>query len=63
MSRGGKHIRPILGLIIWNYYKQNNLLKNTDENLLNDMLISLELIHNGTLIIDDIEDSSDYRRN
>jgi len=55
LDRGGKRWRPTLFLLIC-----EALGKNSDAYL--DFAIIPEVIHNGTLIIDDIEDASDLRR-
>jgi geranylgeranyl diphosphate synthase type I len=55
LDRGGKRWRPALFLLIC-----EALGKKADDYL--DFAIIPEVIHNGTLIIDDIEDSSDLRR-
>ena len=55
LDRGGKRWRPALFLLVC-----EALGKNADDYL--DFAIIPEVIHNGTLIIDDIEDSSDLRR-
>ncbi|RLI30195.1 hypothetical protein DRO50_00060 [Candidatus Bathyarchaeota archaeon] len=55
LDRGGKRWRPALFLLIC-----EALGKNPQEYL--DFAIIPEVIHNGTIIIDDIEDSSEYRR-
>ncbi|MEM3442372.1 MAG: polyprenyl synthetase family protein [Candidatus Bathyarchaeia archaeon] len=55
LSRGGKRWRPTLFLLIC-----EALGKNPEDFL--DFAIIPEVIHNGTLIIDDIEDSSEFRR-
>jgi geranylgeranyl pyrophosphate synthase len=55
LDRGGKRWRPSLFLLIC-----EALGKNSEEFL--DFAIIPELIHNGTLMVDDIEDSSDQRR-
>ena len=54
LSRGGKRWRPLLMLLFYQLYKDD------DDILAFTPLV--ELPHNGTLIIDDIEDSSDFRR-
>jgi len=54
LDRGGKRWRPALFLLIC------EALGNTKDYL--DFAIIPEVIHNGTLVIDDIEDSSDIRR-
>jgi geranylgeranyl diphosphate synthase type I len=55
LDRGGKRWRPALFLLIC-----EALGKNSRDCL--DFAIIPEVVHNGTLIIDDIEDSSDLRR-
>jgi geranylgeranyl pyrophosphate synthase len=55
LDRGGKRWRPILFLLIC-----EALGKNPEDYV--DYAIIPEIVHNGTLIIDDIEDSSEYRR-
>ncbi|MEM0058292.1 MAG: polyprenyl synthetase family protein [Candidatus Bathyarchaeia archaeon] len=55
LDRGGKRWRPTLFLLIC-----EALGKNPDAYV--DYAIIPEVIHNGTLIIDDIEDASEYRR-
>lgn len=55
LDRGGKRWRPALFLLIC-----EALDKKSDYCL--DLSIIPEVIHNGTLVIDDIEDSSELRR-
>jgi len=55
LDRGGKRWRPSLFLLIC-----EALGKNSDDFV--DFAIIPEVIHNGTLMIDDIEDASEYRR-
>ncbi|HSV49020.1 MAG TPA: polyprenyl synthetase family protein [Candidatus Acidoferrales bacterium] len=55
LDRGGKRWRPALFLLIC-----EALGKKSDYCL--DFAIIPEVIHNGTLVIDDIEDSSEVRR-
>ncbi len=55
LDRGGKRWRPALFLLIC-----ETLGKESDYCL--DFSIIPEVIHNGTLVIDDIEDSSELRR-
>ncbi len=55
LNRGGKRWRPALFLLIC-----EALGKKADYCL--DFAIIPEVIHNGTLVIDDIEDSSEIRR-
>lgn len=55
LDRGGKRWRPTLFLLIC-----EALGRNTQDYV--DFAIIPEVIHNGTLLVDDIEDSSEYRR-
>jgi geranylgeranyl pyrophosphate synthase len=55
LDRGGKRWRPALFLLIC-----ETLGRTSDDCL--DFAIIPEVIHNGTLIIDDLEDSSELRR-
>ncbi|MBS7604711.1 MAG: polyprenyl synthetase family protein [Candidatus Bathyarchaeia archaeon] len=55
LDRGGKRWRPALFLLIY------EALGGKSEDAL-DFAIIPEIIHNGTLIADDIEDSSEMRR-
>ncbi len=55
LDRGGKRWRPALFLLIC-----EALGKKAKDYL--DFAIIPEVVHNGTLVIDDIEDSSDVRR-
>ncbi|MEJ5328209.1 MAG: polyprenyl synthetase family protein [Candidatus Bathyarchaeia archaeon] len=55
LDRGGKRWRPALFLLIC-----EALGKNPEDCL--DFAIIPEVVHNGTLIIDDIEDASELRR-
>ena len=55
LDRGGKRWRPALFLLIC-----EALGKNSEDCL--DFSIIPEVVHNGTLIVDDIEDSSELRR-
>jgi geranylgeranyl pyrophosphate synthase len=55
LDRGGKRWRPMLFLLIYEALCENN------KDFL-DMSVITEIIHNGTLIADDIEDSSKLRR-
>jgi geranylgeranyl pyrophosphate synthase len=55
LDRGGKRWRPALFLLIC------EALGGDSDNCL-DFSIIPEVIHNGTLVIDDIEDSSELRR-
>lgn len=55
LDRGGKRWRPTLFLLIVEAL-------GGDLKKLQDFCIVPELIHNGTLIVDDVEDSSELRR-
>lgn len=55
LDRGGKRWRPTLFLLIVDAL-------NGDLKKLQDFCIVPELIHNGTLIVDDVEDSAELRR-
>ena len=55
LTRGGKRWRPILFLLITEAI-------GGDVNKVKDFVIIPELIHNGTIIVDDIEDQSEFRR-
>ena len=55
LDRGGKRWRPTLFLLICEALGKN-------ANYCLDFAIIPEVIHNGTLVIDDIEDSSEMRR-
>jgi len=56
LDRGGKRWRPILFAFLLDAL-------GTSNNKTKDFLIIPELIHTGSLIIDDIEDNSELRRN
>ncbi|MDI6805385.1 MAG: polyprenyl synthetase family protein [Candidatus Bathyarchaeia archaeon] len=55
LERGGKRWRPALFLLII-----EALGKNSEDFV--DFAIIPEVIHNGTLMVDDIEDASEFRR-
>ncbi len=55
IDRGGKRWRPALLLITY------EALGGRAEDIL-DITIIPEIIHNGTLIVDDVEDNGDFRR-
>jgi len=55
LDRGGKRWRPTLFLLIC-----EALGKNSEDCV--DFAIIPEVVHNGTLIVDDLEDSSELRR-
>ncbi|MBW2968090.1 polyprenyl synthetase family protein [Candidatus Woesearchaeota archaeon] len=54
-DRGGKRIRPVLTCLI------HQALGGDRKDICRFAIIS-EMIHSGTLIVDDIEDNSDFRR-
>lgn len=56
LKRKGKRLRPILTQLTYDSFTK-------EKNDISKFIIIPELIHNATLIIDDIEDSSEYRRN
>ena len=55
LERGGKRWRPVLFLLVC-----EALGKKAEDYF--DFAIISEVVHNGTLIIDDIEDASEFRR-
>ncbi len=55
LDRGGKRWRPALFLLICEALGKG-------ENFCLDFAIIPEVVHNGTLVVDDIEDSSEIRR-
>ena len=62
LDRGGKRWRPVLGLIMARCLGRDNL---EDFEANKDIYFSCgltEIVHNGSLIIDDIEDNSTMRR-
>lgn len=56
LDRGGKRWRPLLMMLVMEALGQ-------DPRTFGDFLVIPEVVHNGTLIIDDIEDRSELRRN
>lgn len=62
LKRQGKKWRPVLGLMIGNYFKMpiDDINKS---KLLYKFLTVTELLHNASLIVDDVEDKSQQRRN
>jgi geranylgeranyl pyrophosphate synthase len=60
LERGGKKWRPMFGLMIADYFGLN--LQHNKNKQLYQILELTELIHNTSLIIDDIQDSSEQRR-
>ncbi|MBU3897217.1 MAG: polyprenyl synthetase family protein [Nanoarchaeota archaeon] len=55
LNRGGKRWRPVLFLLI-----AEALGKNPED--VKEFVVIPEVVHNGTLMVDDVEDSSDLRR-
>ncbi len=55
LDRGGKRWRPALGMLVY------EALGGRAEDIV-QLLTIPELIHNGTLIVDDVEDGSEVRR-
>ncbi len=55
LDRGGKRWRPALTMIVAGCLGK-------DPKSLADIAAASEIIHNGTLMVDDVEDSSDMRR-
>ena len=55
LSRGGKRWRPILFLLVTQAI-------GGDIKKVKDFVVIPELIHNGTIIVDDLEDQSEFRR-
>lgn len=60
LSRGGKRWRPFLMKLCFETICKDSSV--VDRDLLEKLLPLPEIIHNGTLMIDDIEDCSDLRR-
>ena len=58
LDRGGKRWRPLLMLLCYDSVKKNS----NNDSIINEFMPLVEIIHNGTLIIDDIEDNSELRR-
>ena len=61
LNRGGKQWRPLLGLMFAEQFgrKIEDIEENKDVYFAAGMT---EIVHNGSLIIDDIEDNSSMRR-
>jgi len=55
LERGGKRWRPTLLLLICEAL-------GGDSNKIFDLVVIPEVVHNGTLMVDDVEDKSDLRR-
>ena len=66
IDRGGKRIRPILAILIAECLQDeftNHDIFGLSAVSLGEILGAVgEVIHNGSLVIDDIEDKSDFRR-
>jgi len=61
LERGGKRWRPMLGLMIGKYLNQN--IEDYKEcKTLYSILGCVEILHNATLMIDDVVDKSEFRR-
>ena len=56
LDRGGKRWRPALMLIVY------EAISGRDAREVLDFAVIPEVIHNGTLIVDDVEDDSELRR-
>jgi geranylgeranyl pyrophosphate synthase len=56
LDRGGKRWRPILFLLVY------KALGGREEKLIKDLLLIPEFIHQGTIIVDDVEDRGELRR-
>lgn len=56
LERGGKRWRPLLMKLAY------TIIREKENDIINKFFIIPELIHNGTLIVDDIEDDSRTRR-
>lgn len=54
-KEGGKRLRPVLAYLIGDIFGKKNII-------LTELVIISEILHNATLIIDDIEDRSQLRR-
>ena len=55
LGRGGKRWRPVLFLLVAK-------AMGTDVEKIQDFVVIPEIIHNGTLMVDDVEDMSELRR-
>lgn len=54
--RGGKRLRPVLFLTLLQGFDVEDFMQHID------VAYAIELTHNGTLVIDDVEDDSELRR-
>ena len=61
LGRGGKQWRPLVGLITSNMFVNDLQNVNKHSNLYKLLFIT-DIIHNASLILDDIEDKSEMRR-
>jgi len=55
LDRGGKRWRPVLLMLVAEAL-------GADISKVKDLLVICEVVHNGTLLVDDIEDNSEVRR-
>ncbi|MFB6075664.1 MAG: polyprenyl synthetase family protein [Candidatus Aenigmatarchaeota archaeon] len=55
LDRGGKRMRPVMMILVYEAFG------GSDKDIMN-YVASPELFHNGTLMVDDIEDKSEKRR-
>ncbi|NOX71308.1 MAG: polyprenyl synthetase family protein [Candidatus Micrarchaeota archaeon] len=55
LDRGGKRLRPALFMLFVEAF-------GGDIEKLKDFAATIELLHNGSIMVDDIEDDSDFRR-
>lgn len=60
LNRGGKKWRPVLGLLVGKLLGGKYIVP---EDIVVKLVFLTELLHNASLIIDDIEDKSEKRRN
>jgi len=65
VDRGGKRWRPVLGLILSDVFNVdlNNPSCCEKKKLFYQLLYMVESLHNASLILDDVEDKSESRRN
>ena len=57
LSAGGKRVRPVLCLLVY------NMFMDTMPNSVLHPALGLEVYHNFTLVHDDVMDNADMRRN
>lgn len=60
IDRKGKMWRPILGMLVGKIFENNFI---TSDDTAYRLLFCIEILHNSSLILDDIEDKSELRRN